>query len=692
MLANFDWNVLNDFSSISDKMYFFQTTILGMFRECFPLKRKRIFTQNEPFMNDVILKLRRKKRREFHKHRMSEKYIQLDQRYRELLSKSMKSFYKRRVKSLRTSNPRAWYRNIKQLIGYDAKEENPTVENIKHLSATEQAEHIAESFAKISQEYEPLNRSGIALGKMDSSDYLKIAPSEVMDVLSSMDANKAVPKNDIPTKILKRFSSHLSEPLAGLITECICKGVWPDFLKIEAVTPVPKVKNMASAKDLRKICGLPNLSKVMEKVIVKYIVKDMKNKLDVCQFANQPNMSINHYLIQMVDRVLSVLDGSSKGEHTAVIATLVDWSSAFDRQDLTLAIKSFQENGVRDSLIPILMSFFEGRRMFVKWHGSISGTKDLPGEGAQGTSLGLWSFLSQTNDNPENTEKENIFKFVDDKTFLEVVNLLSIGIASHNYKARVPSNVKTSGLIISHENLKSQEHLNSIQKWTKKKQMLLNIKKTKNMIFNFSKNSQFSTEIELNGDVIETVSETKLLGTIITDKLDWRKNTENIVKEANKRMAFLHKSSKFATNRQDLKKIYILQIRSKLEQSAALWHSSLTQICRNKLERVQKSALRIIMGSKYTNYNHALEKLNLQTLDERRQTLCLKFAKKCLETEKLKKMFPLSRKMHHMKIRGNEKYLVKKSFTERHKKSALPYMQRMLNDRERQKQKIMKQI
>ena len=160
-------------------------------------------------MNDAILKLRRKKRREFHKHRMSGKYIQLDQRYRELLSKSMKSFYKRKVKSLRTSNPRAWYRNMKQLTGYDAKEENPTVESIKHLSATEQAEHIAESFAKISQEYEPLNRSEIVLKKMDRSEFLKISASEVLDVLSSMDANKAVPRNDIPTKILKRFSSHL---------------------------------------------------------------------------------------------------------------------------------------------------------------------------------------------------------------------------------------------------------------------------------------------------------------------------------------------------------------------------------------------------------------------------------------------------------------------------------------------------
>ena len=117
-------------------------------------------------------------------------------------------------------------------------------------------------------------------------------------------------------------------------------------------------------------------------------------------------------------------------------------------------------------------------------------------------------------------EKENIYKFVDDKTFLEVINLLSIGIASHNYKARIPSNIKTSGLVIHNENLKSQEHLDNIQRWTNDKKMLLNTQKTKNMIFNFSRDNQFTTEIELNGDIVETVSETKLLGTIITDKLD----------------------------------------------------------------------------------------------------------------------------------------------------------------------------
>ena len=98
------------------------------------------------------------------------------------------------------------------------------------------------------------------------------------------------------------------------------------------------------------------------------------------------------------------------------------------------------------------------------------------------------------------------------------------------------------------------------------------------------------------------------------------------------------------------------------------------------------------MGSKYTNYSDALEKLNLETLDERRQSLCLKFAKKCVETEKLKKMFPLNRKIHHMEKRENEKFYVAKSFTERHRRSALPNMQRILNDKDKQKQKIMQQI
>ena len=167
--------------------------------------------------------------------------------------------------------------------------------------------------------------------------------------------------------------------------------------------------------------------------------------------------------------------------------------------------------------------------MFVKWHDVTSDLKTLPGGGPQGCSLGLWSFLSQTNDNPEDANNEDIYKFVDDKSVLEVINLLSIGIASHNPKERVPSNVPTSNIIIPAVHLKTQDHLEKINDWTKRKQMKLNNKKTKNLIFNYSKNYQFSTDLKLEDEVIETVSETKLLGTIITSDLNWNKNTQSIV-------------------------------------------------------------------------------------------------------------------------------------------------------------------
>ena len=50
------------------------------------------------------------------------------------------------------------------------------------------------------------------------------------------------------------------------------------------------------------------------------------------------------------------------------------------------------------------------------------------------------------------------------------------------------------------------------------------------------------------------------------------------------------------------------------------------------------------MGDKYENYENALEEINLQTLYERRKNLCLTFANKCLENEKMKDMFPLNYK------------------------------------------------
>ena len=71
----------------------------------------------------------------------------------------------------------------------------------------------------------------------------------------------------------------------------------------------------------------------------------------------------------------------------------------------------------------------------------------------------------------------------------------------------------------------------------------------------------------------------------------WDMNTANLVHKANARMELLRKVASFDTSNDELKDIYILFIRSHLEQSAVVWRSSLTENNRNDLERVKKNCI-----------------------------------------------------------------------------------------------------
>ena len=93
-----------------------------------------------------------------------------------------------------------------------------------------------------------------------------------------------------------------------------------------------------------------------------------------------------------------------------------------------------------------------------------------------------------------------MFKFVDDLTLLEMVNLLTVGITSYNLKQHIPSDIQVHNQYIPADNLKSQFWLDEINKWTVNQKMLLNEKKTKNLIINFTDNYQFSTRLMLNDE------------------------------------------------------------------------------------------------------------------------------------------------------------------------------------------------
>ena len=70
----------------------------------------------------------------------------------------------------------------------------------------------------------------------------------------------------------------------------------------------------------------------------------------------------------------------------------------------------------------------------------------------------------------------------------------------------------------------------------------------------------------------------------------------------------------------------------------------------------------------------------MDSLEEQRQILCLKFAKKNgIKNNNLNDLFPENDKIHKMKTRAVEKYKVQHANTERFKKSSIIAMQKMLN-------------
>ena len=109
------------------------------------------------------------------------------------------------------------------------------------------------------------------------------------------------------------------------------------------------------------------------------MISDMSEKRDKSQYGNEKGVSVNHYLIKMSNAILLAVDRNTDNEKFAVLCTMIDWRQAFDRQCPKLGIQSFMQNGVRRSLIPLLVSYFQNRKISVKWHGLLSKLRSLNG-------------------------------------------------------------------------------------------------------------------------------------------------------------------------------------------------------------------------------------------------------------------------------------------------------------------------
>ena len=107
-----------------------------------------------------------------------------------------------------------------------------------------------------------------------------------------------------------------------------------------------------------------------------------------------------------------------------------------------------------------------------------------------------------------------------------------------------------------------------------------------------------------------------------------------------------------------------------------MWNGGLTKNYTDRLERIQKSATRVILGDSYGTYDNAISLLNIPRLSERRKDLCVKFATKTARNKKYSAWFQETIK----KTKTSRKYKLPYARTTAYQKSPILYLVKLLNE------------
>ena len=153
-----DWEAVLSAISAHDKVDIFQGLLLEKLDIFLPEKTVKFTSEDQVWVTPEIKEISRKKRREYFKNRKSPKWKTLEDLFNTRCESAKITYYENIVSDLKNLNPGQWYSKLKRMTSHDQlKSEKVIVENICHLSDKEQVEIIADSFSRVSNQYEPID-------------------------------------------------------------------------------------------------------------------------------------------------------------------------------------------------------------------------------------------------------------------------------------------------------------------------------------------------------------------------------------------------------------------------------------------------------------------------------------------------------------------------------------------------------
>ena len=304
--------------------------------------------------------------------------------------------------------------------------------------------------------------------------------------------------------------------------------------------------------------------KIFERIVLRHLKIATSNILDPFQFAYRANRCVEDAVSLMIHYVLEHLEKPK----SYVRIMFVDYSSAFNTIIPSKLYNKLIDMSINTALCNWILDFLLFRPQLVKFNNSISNVLVLNTGAPQGCVLSPILYSLFTNDCISSSESVKIAKFADDTTLV--------------------------GLISNNDETVYRQEICNLTTWCDNNNLLLNPTKTKEMIIDFRKNKVNNGPVTINDVDIDIIDSFKFLGSMISNDLKWNMNVHNIVKKCHQRMYFLRELKKFNLSKSILTSFYRCVIESVLTFSIIVWFSSITAEDEYKLNRIVRTASKII--------------------------------------------------------------------------------------------------
>ena len=512
------------------------------------------------------------------------------------------------------------------------------------------AEIINKQFLDVASDIPSLDLSRLPAFLPSQHPPPTVQPWEVFRELEKVKSGKSSGPDGVPSRLIKTFAYELSDPLCMILNSSFSEGKFPPRWKKAMVVPIPK-EQPARINRLRPIALTDHFAKIGETFVSKWIMEDVVSNIDTKQFGNRSGRSTNHCVVDIVNFLARNADRLKAT--TTVITT--DFTSAFDRVDHTIATSKLILSGCRPGIVPWVIDFLTDRTQCVRYLDKVSPWAPVTAGVPQGTRLAPILFLMLNNDALLSSELEH-WKYVDDMTIAETRNR---GAASE-----------------------VQNTLSDLHSWCETNNMRMNTSKCHVMVIDFGKAQLPPAELRLGEQVLNEVEVVKVLGLLLQANLKWDEQVNAMVSKVNKRIFMLRTLKQFNLPCRDLMLVYTGYIRPVVEYGVPVWHPGLSKQHTARLERVQKRALKLILGTQYVSYAQALHVTKLKSLESRRHDLCLRFAQALQNSPEFSDWLPSQRQNKYQNsLRRVTTYPEIKCRTDRYKRSPIPYFVRLLNEK-----------